>query len=147
MKVILRKEVKNVGKQGEIKNVSDGYAMNFLFPKRLAEPATDAALARIEKEKTAVSQLAAKDAAMAKAAAEKLAGNRIVIRKKTKGRKLFGSVNAAEVAEAIVNAGIPGVDGRHIVLLKPIKEIGEFPVQADFGSAKAKFLVAVEAEE
>ncbi|NTW14481.1 MAG: 50S ribosomal protein L9 [Candidatus Moranbacteria bacterium] len=147
MKVILIKEVKNVGNVGDIKSVSDGYAMNFLFPKRLAEPATDVALARIEREKNSAVQNAAKDVALAKAAAEKLAGSRIVIRKKTKGRKLFGSVNAAEIAKAIVEEGTPGVEGRHIVIPKPIKEVGEFPVQADFGSAKAKFLVAVESEE
>lgn len=146
MKVILRTDVKNVGSAGDIKVVSDGYAMNYLFPKRQAEPATEAVLARLEREKRSEAQVAAKDAALAKAAADRLAGSRMVIRKKTKGRKLFGSVNAAEVAQVIAGTGIAGVSEQHIILSKPIKEVGEYQVQADFGTARAKFLIAVEAE-
>ena len=126
--------MKGVGNAGEVKNVSDGYAMNFLFPKKLAEPATEATLARI-----------AADAAK-KTAAKALAGARLVIKAKTKDRKLFGSIDAAGIADAIVKKGIVGVTERNIVLPKPIKETGEFPVEANFGTAKAKFLVAVESE-
>lgn len=147
MKVILRKEVKNVGRAGEVKNVSDGYAMNFLLPKNLAEPATQAALDRMEREKVSKKEEAAKNAALAHAAADKLAGARIVIRRKTKGRKLFGSLRGEDIAQAITGHGIPGVEGSHIVLSKAIKEIGEYPVSADFGSAQAKFQVAIESEE
>ena len=75
-----------------------------------------------------------------------LAGARLIIRAKTKDRKLFGSIDAAGVAVAIAKKGIVGVTERNIVLPKPIKETGEFPVEANFGTAKAKFLVAVEAE-
>lgn len=146
MQVILKKEVKNVGKAGEVKNVSDGYAMNFLFPKKLAEPATEATLARKRREEESAVENAAKNAALANAAAERLAGSRILIRRKTKGRKLFGSIRGIEIAEAIAEGGIPGVEGRHIVLTKAIKEIGEYPVQADFGDARAKFLVSVESD-
>lgn len=147
MKVILRKEVKNVGKAGEIKNVSDGYAMNFLFPKGLAEAATPATLARMRRQEESAQAEAAKNAALAHAAADKLAGSRILIRKKTKGRKLFGSLRGEDIAQAIAEHGIPGVEGSHIVLPKAIKEIGEYPVSADFGTAQAKFQVAVESEE
>jgi large subunit ribosomal protein L9 len=148
MKVVLKREVKNVGRAGDIKNVSDGYAMNCLFPQGLAEPATSLVLARIEREKTAKREEAAKNATLAHAAAEKLAGSRIVLRRKTKGRKLFGSLRAPEIAEAIVSEeGIPGVEAGHIILPKPIKEIGEYPVSADFGSATAKFQVVIEGEE
>ncbi|MEI7750103.1 MAG: 50S ribosomal protein L9 [Candidatus Moraniibacteriota bacterium] len=146
MKVVLKQEVKGVGRAGEVKNVADGYAMNFLFPKKMAEPATEATLARIASD--TARKAAAKETAEAevKAAAKALAGARLVIKAKTKDRKLFGSIDAAGVAAAITKKGITGVMERNIVLPKSIKETGEFPVEANFGTAKAKFLVAVEAE-
>ncbi len=146
MKVVLKKEITNIGKAGEIKNVSDGYAMNFLFPKGLAEPASDMTLARIASD--AAKKVAAKEAevATAMAAAKALAGARIVMKVRAKDRKLFGSINAVDIAAAIVKKGIVGVVERNISLPKPIKETGEFPVEANFGTAKAKFLVAIEAE-
>ncbi len=148
MKVVLKREVKGVGKAGDIKNVSDGYAMNFLLSKGFAEAATPGVLARMEREKDAKKEEAAKNATLAAAAAERLAGARIVLRRKTKGRKLFGSLRAPEIAEAIVSEeGIPGVEAGHIVLQKPIKEVGEYPVSADFGSATAKFQIVIEGEE
>lgn len=146
MKVILKQDVKGVGKRGEVKEVSSGYAMNFLLPKRLAEPATEAAVARLESASAKKAAAVAATEAAVGAAAKALAGGRFVIRAKAKNRKLFGSIGAAEIAAEIGKKGIAGVEERHIVLPKPIKEIGEYPVAADFGSAKAKFLIAVEAE-
>lgn len=146
MKVVLKKDIANVGKIGDIRNVSDGYAMNFLFPKKLAEPATDAVLSRIEAEAAKKTAVKAAAEAEVKAAVKALAGARLVIRAKTKDRKLFGSIDASGVAAAIVGKGIAGVTEHHIVLPKSIKETGEYPVEANFGTARAKFLVAVEAE-
>ncbi len=146
MNVILLKEVKNIGKRGEVKAVSDGYAMNFLFPKGLAEAATEKAVARLKSDASRrIAARIAEDEAI-HAAAKTLAGARIVIRAKAKSRKLFGSIGAVEIAAAIAAKGIRGVTDRHIVLSKPIKEIGEFPAAADFGSVRAKFQIAVEAE-
>jgi len=148
MRVVLKREVKNVGKAGDVKNVSDGYAMNFLFPKGLAEAATSVVIARMEREKEAAKEEAAKGETMVRVAAGKLAGKRIVLRRKTKGRKLFGSLRAPDIAEAIVSEeGILGVEAGHIVLSKPIKEIGEYPVSADFGSVQARFQLVVEPGE
>lgn len=146
MKVVLKKEIANVGKAGEVKSVSDGYAMNFLFPRKLAEPATEAVLARLaaDASKRAAAKVATE--AEAKAAAKGLAGARIVMKVKARDRKLFGSIDAGDIAAAIAKKGIPGVVERNISLPRPIKETGEFPVEADFGTAKAKFLVAIEAE-
>lgn len=147
MKVVLKREVKNVGKAGDMKNVSDGYAMNFLFPQGLAEAATPAVLDRIEREQTAKQTEAAKSAAQARAAAEKLAGSRIVLRRETKGRKLFGSLRAPEIAKALEEEGVPGVEAGHIVLQKPIKEVGEYAISAEFGSDTAKFQLVIEPKE
>lgn len=146
MKVVLKKDIANVGKIGDVKSVSDGYAMNFLFPKKFAEPATDATLARIEAETAKKAAAKATAEAEIKAAAKALAGARLVIKAKTKDRKLFGSIDAAGIAAAIAKKGIVGVTERNIHLPKPIKETGEFPVEANFGTAKAKFLVAIESE-
>ncbi|HWQ60146.1 MAG TPA: 50S ribosomal protein L9 [Candidatus Fimivivens sp.] len=146
MKVVLKKDIANVGKVGDVKSVADGYAMNFLFPKKLAEPASEATLARIASESEKMAAAKASVEAEAQAAAKALAGARIVIRAKTKERKLFGSIDAAGIATAITEKGIAKVGAQHIILPKPIKEIGEYPVQAAFGTAKAKFLIAVESE-
>lgn len=146
MKVVLKSEVKNVGKKGDIKNVSDGYAMNYLFPKRLAEAATPAVLVRMEREQEARQAEAERGAKAAVETAKQLAGSRIVMKRETKGRKLFGSVRETEIAEAIEESGVSGISAEHIKLPKPIKETGEYPVQADFGGAQAKFLVSVEAK-
>ncbi|NTW30189.1 MAG: 50S ribosomal protein L9 [Candidatus Moranbacteria bacterium] len=146
MKVVLKKDIANVGKRGDVKIVSDGYAMNFLFPKKFAEPASDATLARIEAETAKKAAVKAAAEAEITAAAKALAGARLVIKAKTKDRKLFGSIDASGIAVAIAGKGIAGVTEQHIVLSKSIKETGEYPVEANFGTAKAKFLVAVEAE-
>jgi large subunit ribosomal protein L9 len=147
MKVIFLKEVKNVGKRGEVKEVADGYAMNFLVPKGLAEVATTKAVSRMKESAAKAERAKAEGETVAKKAAKALAGARIVIRTKVKNRKLFGSIGAVEIAKAIKENGIPGVTDRNIVLPKPIKETGEFPVAAEFGSARSKFQIAVEAEK
>lgn len=147
MKVVLKREVKNVGKAGDMKNVSDGYAMNYLLPQGLAEAATKAALARIEREERMKQAEAERGVKRSAEAAKRLAGSRIVMKRETKGRKLFGSVREAEIADAIEESGVSGVSVEHIKLPKPIKETGEYPVQADFGGAQAKFLVSVEAKQ
>lgn len=147
MKVVLKQEVKNVGRAGDIKNVSDGYAMNYLFPQELAEAATSAVLARMEREREMKRAEAERSEKQAAEAVGRLAGSRIVMKRETKGRKLFGSIRATDIAEAIETSGISGVAAEHIKLTKAIKETGEYPVQAEFGGVQAKFLVAVEATE
>ena len=147
MKVVLKREVKNVGKAGDMKNVSDGYAMNYLLPQGLAEAATKAALARIEHEKQAKQAEAERGAKRLAEAAKRLAGSRFVMKRETKGRKLFGSIRETEIAEAIEESGVSGISTEHIKLPKPIKETGEYPVQADLGGTRAKFLVSVEAKQ
>jgi large subunit ribosomal protein L9 len=145
MKVILLTAVKSLGSAGDVKNVADGYATNFLFPKRLAEAATGAAIARVERAKKERAAAEKTQADTQQKLAGSLSGMIVVIRAKAKDGKLFGSVGSREIAEALSRQGHEGVMEKHVVLPRPIKEIGSFPVEAHFDSRKAKFTVSIEA--
>ncbi|MBR3099989.1 MAG: 50S ribosomal protein L9 [Clostridia bacterium] len=126
MKVILLKDVKNIGKRDDVLNVSDGYARNFLFPQKLAAEATPGTLKEIERKRAARDAREAEELAEAKQKADSL--KRKVIEMKIKcGEKgrLYGSVTAAEVAEALEKQHGVTVDKRKIDLGDPIREIGD----------------------
>ena len=126
MKVILLKDVKNIGKKDEILNVSDGYARNFLLPQRLAMEATAGTLKEIGKKRAAQDARDAEALAEAKAKAEALQGKVIDLKIKcgSQGR-LYGSVTAAEVAESLEKQHGYAADKRKIDLGDPIKEVGD----------------------
>lgn len=146
MKVILLQEVKGLGKAGAVKEVRNGYGFNFLLPEGLAEMATDGALKRVE-------QIIAKRAkgmeaaiADAKAQAALLDGKNVIIKAKAEDGKLFGSIGREEIATAL---GLIKIElaADIIALKKPLKKIGTFPVEADFGNdVKATLQVTIEAE-
>ncbi len=129
MKVILNEDVKGKGKKGDIVSVSDGYARNFLFPKKLAREATTENLnaARIskgaQKHKKDVEKQTAADAA------EKIRGLTVTVQAKTGGAgRLFGAITAKEVAAALKEEHGIDIDKRKFVM-DHIKEIGEYTVQ------------------
>lgn len=146
MKVILLQEVKGLGKAGAVKEVRNGYGFNFLLPEGLAEMATEGALKRVE-------QIIAKRAkgmeaaiADAKAQAALLDGKNVIIKAKAEDGKLFGSIGREEIATAL---GLIKIElaADAIALKKPLKKIGTFPVEADFGNdVKATLQVTIEAE-
>lgn len=129
MKVVLLKDVKNVGKRDDILSVSDGYARNFLFPQKFAVEATPGALKEIERKRAAQDAREAEWLAEAKAKAETLRDKVIVLEVKCgeKGR-LYGSVTAAEVAEALEKQHGIKVDKRKIDIGDPIREVGIRPI-------------------
>lgn len=129
MKVVLLKDVKNVGKRDDILSVSDGYARNFLFPQKLAVEATPGALKEIERKRAAQDAREAEWLAEAKAKAETLRDKVIVLEVKCgeKGR-LYGSVTAAEVADALEKQHGIKVDKRKIDIGDPIREVGIRPI-------------------
>ena len=129
MKVVLLKDVKNVGKRDDILTVSDGYARNFLFPQKLAVEATPGALKEIERKRAAQDAREAEWLAEAKAKAETLRDKVIVLEVKCgeKGR-LYGSVTAAEVADALEKQHGIKVDKRKIDIGDPIREVGVRPI-------------------
>jgi large subunit ribosomal protein L9 len=127
MKVVFLADVKNVGKRGDIKEVADGFARNFLFPKRLAEIATEASVARAKMEKQKQTENAKKDLEETQTLAEKLEGKEIVISGKAKDGKLFGGVTAKNIVKELKKEGIE-IKENAIVLPETLKEIGEFEV-------------------
>ena len=125
MKVVLLKDVKNVGKRDDILTVSDGYARNFLFPQKLAAEATPGALKEIQRKRAAQDAREAEQLAEAKEKAAVLKDKVITLEVKCgeKGR-LYGSVTAAEVAEALEKQHGIKVDKRKIDIGDPIRETG-----------------------
>ena len=125
MKVVLLKDVKNIGKRDEIVTVSDGYARNFLFPQRLAAEATAGTMKEISKKRAAQDAREAEMLAEAKDKAAALKDKVITLEVKCgeKGR-LYGSVTAAEVAEALEKQHGIQVDRRKLDIGDPIREVG-----------------------
>ena len=125
MKVVLLKDVKNVGKRDDILTVSDGYARNFLFPQKLAAEATPGVLKEIQRKRAAQDAREAEQLAEAKQKAEALKNKVISLEVKCgeKGR-LYGSVTTAEVADALEKQHGVKVDKRKIDIGEPIREIG-----------------------
>lgn len=128
MEIILRADVQHLGKVGEVVKVKDGYARNYLLPKGLAYPATEANKKRIayEGERLVKQQAAEKTAAEAEAA--RLADVELTFPMKVgEEEKLYGSVTASDIQRRLEELGIH-VDKRKIDLAEPIRELGEFKV-------------------
>ncbi|MBQ5969895.1 MAG: 50S ribosomal protein L9 [Clostridia bacterium] len=144
MKVILKQDVKGLGKKGQMVNASDGYARNFLFPKGLAAEANAQALSELKNKQDAEAYRIKTETAAAKANAERLSGKTIRISAKAgQGGKLFGSVTAKEIAETLKKDFGVEVDKRKITV-EEIKQYGtyEFEVKLYTGIA-AKLYVLV----
>ena len=130
MQVILLEKVANVGDLGEVAKVKDGYARNYLIPKRLAKRATKENLAQFEAERAARVKAAAEKLSAAQAQGEKLEGSTVTINQKAgvDGR-LFGSVTNFDIAEALKASGFP-VEKMQVRLPNgPLKVVGEQAVQ------------------
>ena len=128
MEVILREDVKSLGKAGAIVRVKPGYARNYLLPQRLAYEATEGNKKRIAGESRARETRATEDRAGAREAAAKLEAVTVTISAKAgEGERLFGSVTAQDIADALQQAGHP-VDKRRIDLDHPIKLLGDHTV-------------------
>jgi len=129
MKVILRDDVKNLGRMGEIVNVSDGYARNFLFPKKLASEANDKNIKELEHNRKVILEKAAKIHDASKNTAEKLSALKLTITAKAgEDLKLFGSVTNMDIAGALAAEGFD-IDRKKIHIEEPIKRLGEYTVQ------------------
>jgi large subunit ribosomal protein L9 len=148
MKVILLKNVPNLGARGEIKVVSDGYARNFLLPKKLAKITTTEVLAELQKEKEKQAKAAELDLLNIQKIAEKLESLELEIKvKANETGKLFGAVNRVAVLEKLKAKGIKELTESQIVLAEPIKEIGEHEILIDLPHGlEAKVMVRISAE-
>ncbi|MCI5722219.1 MAG: 50S ribosomal protein L9 [Firmicutes bacterium] len=129
MLVILNKDVKGTGKQGEIVKVSDGFARNMLFPKGLATEATAANIRSLEKQKAQAAEKKAEEKKAAEELASKLADVKVTIKTKSgEGGKLFGSITSKDIAEETKKQTGLVVDKKKIQLSSPIKNIGTFEI-------------------
>lgn len=127
MKVILNQDVKGHGKKGDLVNVSDGYARNFLFPKKLASEATKSALNELKGQQDAVEYRKRKEEEAARETKEKIEKVKVVVTAKGgEGGRLFGSVTNAEIANELKMTHHIVVDKKKIVMSEPIKNVGDF---------------------
>ena len=134
MKVILTQDVKSQGKKGQLVDVSDGYARNFLLPKKLAVIATAENLNTMkQQEKTRQAQMAA-EKAEAQALAEKLKSIQVKLTAKAgEGGRLFGAVTSKEIAEALSAQHGLNIAKTKLVLDEPIKSCGGYQIKAKLG--------------
>ena len=128
MEVILREDVKSLGKAGALVRVKPGYARNFLLPRGLAYEATEGNKKRLAAESKAREARATEERNSAEAQAAKLSGVALTLQAKAgEGDRLFGSITAQDIADELAKAGHP-VDKRKIELDHPIKSLGEHTV-------------------
>ena len=133
MKVILLQDVKGKGKKGQMIEVSDGYARNFMLPKKLAIEATPDAINTMRMNDKATQERIAKEKAEALATSKKLREMTVVVKAKGGGAgRLFGSVTNAEIADALAKQGIK-LDKRKIVLNETIKNVGTYTATCKLG--------------
>lgn len=147
MKVILLKDVKGLGKAGQVANASDGYARNFLFPKKLAMEATEGNLKVLEKKRADIEAQRAMDKAVAEDIKAKVeaAAPITIYSKAGEGGRLFGAVTSKDIAEAFFKEYKIELDKKKIELDTPIKQAGPATVELKlFQGVSAKLKVQVE---
>src|SRR5687768_17296599 len=128
MEVILRQHVDKLGDRGQIVKVADGYARNYLLPRKLALPATEGNKRHVDRERKIMELREADEKSQAEGVASRLAGVDITIARRVgETDQLYGSVTAADIAEYLKKHGFD-IDRRKLVLPDPIKTIGEHSV-------------------
>ena len=130
MKVIVLKDTKNVGKKGDLKNVSDGYAKNFLIPKGIVVEATDANIRDLERKRAADAEKRATDKASAEVLKAKLAEIDVKLQTKAgEGGRVFGSVTSKDISDALNEQFGIEIDKKKVLLPETIKNLGTFTVE------------------
>lgn len=132
MQIVLFEDVKALGKKGEVVKVNDGYARNFILPKKLGVEATPQNLAKLKQQKAYEAKVAAEQLAAAKALGEEMAQKTISLKAKVgEGGRLFGAISSKEIAQAAKEQCGLELDKKKIVLPEPIKTLGthEVPVK------------------
>ena len=147
MQVILQSDVKGTGKKGQIVNVSDGYARNFLFKRNLAKVCNNESLSENSQQKEAQAFHKSVEIAQAKELANKLKDVKITLKTKCgENGKIFGSITSKEIADSLLIQGI-NIDKKKIVLPAPIKNSGNYIITAKiYPEISANFKLEVIAE-
>jgi len=149
VQVILLKDVKRLGNLGEVKRVSAGYARNYLIPRGLALPATEAARKQIAERATARARQQATEKATVEAKAADLQGVELVFQARaSESGRLYGSVTSADIAEQLSQRVGIEIDKRKVLLEDPIKEIGTTQVEIKLhADVRLTVTVIVESEQ
>lgn len=149
MKVMLKQDVKGLGTSGQVKEVSDGYARNYLIPRGLAEPATPEALRQADARKAGEAKRLAEEEQRARALADRVATEALVIHARAgEKERLYGSITAADIAEALERRHGQPFDKRRIELREPIRKVGTHRVPMKlYGNVVATITVEVQPEE
>ena len=130
MKIVLREDVESVGRKGDLLDVADGYARNYLVPRGLAMPATKGVVAQAESMRRSREAKEARDREASQQIAVQLGSRTIEVKARAgEGGKLFGSVTASDVADAVLAQTGIELDRRKVVLDEPIREVGDAQVQ------------------
>jgi len=147
MQVIFLQDVPRVGKRHDIKEINDGYVMNFLLPRKLAEMATPKAMAELEKKKKtiAIEREVQEDLLMKNLEEIKNKAVHLKAKADEKGH-LFSGIHAAEIAQAMHTEHHVEIGEEFIALEKPIKEVGEFDIPIAIKGKKSSFKLVVEKE-
>ena len=145
MRVIFLHDVPRVGKRYDIKEVNSGYAVNFLFPKKLAEPATPEAMAKLEKcKKEIIIEREVQEELLIKNL-EEIKGKTITIKGKANEKgSLFSAIHKKEIIEAMRTEHHAEIDEEYIILQKPIKEVGEFEILIKIKGRESSLKLIVE---
>jgi large subunit ribosomal protein L9 len=129
MKIFLKEDVKSLGKMGEVVNVAEGYARNYLIPQKMAVEANTKNVKEFEHQKRVIKEKVDKVRDASKAVAEKLSTLTLTIKAKAgEEEKLFGSVTTMDIAEALQSAGYD-IDKKKVHLDEPIKRLGTFTAE------------------
>ena len=149
MKVILTKDLKGTGFAGDIVNVSDGYARNFLFPKGVAKEATAQNLNVAKQQKQAIEKRRMLERLSAEEAAKRLTGLKVIVKAKCgENGRLFGSITAKEISDAILEQHGIEIDKKRITMDEHIKELGETKLSVKvYAGISADIIVSVETAE
>jgi len=147
MKIILLKDVKKIGKKYEVKNVADGFAINMLIPDKLAIPATPGNINMIETKKKGDMLENAKNEAELQKALDEIKGISIEIKGKVNDKgHLFAGIHKPEIIEAVKKQKGVNLTAEHLILEKPIKEVGEHAITVKVGDKEAAFKLVITAE-
>ena len=133
MKVVLLQDIKNVGRKGDIKDISEGYARNFILPKKLGILATTETIATVEKEKALRIKQEKESLTKNQELAQKLRDSRIELTVKAKSGKLFGSIHPKDIAQELKKQDFD-IPEKCIKIEQVIKKIGEYKIKLDLGN-------------
>ena len=149
MKVVLTQEVKGLGQPGQIKEVADGYARNYLLPQGLATMATPGAVKEVEQRQAAERKRQEKLDQEMRSVGTKLDGTTVTVRSKVgEGGKLYGSITTQDVAEALEKQAGQSVDRRKIEIEEPVRHVGEYKIPVKLSkNVTATINLVVEGEE